>query len=306
MNKITTYVRWLKLGLVACAVTGITACELPVLLDDVSRTPDRQPTTQSPEQTGVPAGSGGETVLSPETVYNAPFEMGALLVRNQTIYREYWGMTNQGHYTVQDFYNDGTKRTDPYTMIRFEELQTLLPEDIGAIVQQYNRLVKMGISIVGPYIQWYQNGQMAMSGYFENMIPSGEWTLYYESGTPMLRNTWRSGVLNGASQGWHENGKLAGQGEYYNDQRQGVWTVWYPNGSKMQEGTYQNGEEDGQWVYWYDNGVKKEAGLYVNGIRVGMWTWWTRQGVLAREAEYGEDGELHSSGMGSGYIQSRP
>lgn len=300
------YIRWLKLLLIGCVVASVTACELPVLLDDVTGTPNHQPTTHSPGQVGGDPAQQGGNVLSPEAVYNPPFEMGALLARNQTVYREFWGMTDQGYYTVQDFYHNGNKRTDPYTMVRFEELQTLLPEDFGSVVQQYDNLVKVGISIVGPYVQWYPNGQMAMSGYFENMIPSGEWNLYYESGTPMLRNTWRGGMLNGTSQGWHENGKLAGQGEYYNDQRQGIWTVWYPNGSKMQEGAYQNDLQDGTWVYWYDDGIKKEAGLYTNGVRVGMWTWWTRQGVLAREAEYGEDGELQGSGMGSGYIHSRP
>lgn len=266
----------------------------------------------SPSGPSVPSsqkGDDGITVAQPEPakpLTTTPFEQGGIVAYGQTTYRKFIDVSDTGGYVVQDFYA-GTEqpRTNPYVMTRLEEVDALLFEETGQLVQDYRHLTEMGIGIDGPYVQWYRSGGKAIEGLFDRNFPIGPWVLTYENGHPMLQDTWSNGMRNGVSKGWHENGSLAGEGEYINNMRQGVWIVWYPNGAKMQEGFYNQGQQDGEWTFWFENGSKKEAGSYINGVRFGMWRWWTRDGVLAREAEYDEMGNVKGTAVGSGRIQPR-
>ena len=284
---------WLGAVLLAAAVLSLPGC------------------VTIPGQGGGATGSGdGEPVVAPQPMPDpsvvGPFEQGAVVAQNYSVYRVFIGGATSGGYIVQDFYVDtGAKKTDPYVMTRLAEVDSLLFEDTGKVVLEYRQLTESGIGIDGAYVQWYRSGGKAIEGAFDVNFPIGEWRLMYENGQPMLQDTWRDAVRNGVSKGWHENGSLAGEGEYMNNVRQGLWTVWYPNGVKMQEGFYDNGQQDGGWVFWFDNSAQKEAGAYVNGVRVGLWQWWTRDGVLAREAEYDELGNVKGMAAGSGRIQPR-
>lgn len=244
-----------------------------------------------------------DTPLATPDLPLAPFELGTVVAQNEAYYREFWGMTTQGFFVVQDFYHaGGVKRTDPYTMLRLDEVHNWILSPQQSLTQQYEALWQVGID--GPYVQWHANGQKAIEGLYQNRLPQGQWKLWYDNGVPMFQEELINGVRNGPSMGWYPNGKQAGQGQYVNGVRDGVWILWYNNGSKMQEGAYGNEQQQGDWTYWYDNGARKQAGRYLDGVQVGVWSWWDRQGNLVRELNYGETGELKPQ-IGSGTIQPR-
>lgn len=241
-----------------------------------------------------------------QTLPQAPFDLGEVIAEGRDVYREFWGMTPEGYFIVQDFYRVGKiKRTDPFIMVNLAEAKTWILDE-GTVAQQYEALVRSNVGFEGAYVQWHTNGSKAIEGFFENRLPQKQWALWYENGQLMLQEELVDGVRNGLTKGWHDNGKPAGQGMYVDGVRQGEWTVWYGNGVKLQEGLYKDGQQDGPWTYWYDNGKRKEAGDFVAGTRVGQWTWWDREGSMVREAEYSPDGGMiGGGGVGSGMIQPR-
>lgn len=253
---------------------------------------------------------------APQSAQHAPFELGEVVAQNDKYYREFWGMTPQGYYTVQDFYQKNqpleggeevlntsqgmaAKRTDPYTLVNLTDVQSWMLEDLSP-VQQYNNLG--AVEIDGPYVQWYPNGGKAIEGHYESGRQQGVWTVWYDSGKMMLQETLLAGSRHGDSKGWHKNGTLAGSGTYADNMRQGVWTVWYDNGAKMQEGTYDNDMRSGLWTFYYDNGNRKEAGSFENGEHTGIWQWWDLSGTLVREGAYSE---VAPTAVGSGRIKPR-
>ena len=298
-----TAFKWLMCSGILVSIMSLSACTSPG-----GSVPHGQ-TGSQPQTPAVVSTPEPQTPRLPsENLPPAPYELGHIVAQNDSIYREFWGMTERGYYIVQDFYNaDAAKRSELYVMMRLDEVHQLLLDASGTAPQQYAALTQTGIGIEGPYVQWYASGNKAIEGYYERGLPQRQWTLWYENGKMMLQETLVDGVRHGEAKGWHDNGRPAGQGSYAGGVRQGRWTVWYPNGAKLQEGNYENGQQQGEWNFWYENGRRKEAGSFNQGVRVGPWSWWTREGELAREADYGADGQALSTGrgIGSGTIQPR-
>lgn len=285
------------------SVVGLLAGCDSIPLDDPNWYGDgsKSPTGKSDGKTS----SGTDTKLPP-----APFALGEVVARNDSYYREFWGMTEEGYFIVQDYYEKtaspssdaivsvdvtAAKLNDPYILRNQADVQTWLLT-AGKVQQQYQSLGSM--SVEGPYVQWYANGNKAIQGQYQDGLQQGTWTLWYENGNKMLEEEFKNGERQGESKGWYANGKTGGQGMYQNGQRHGVWKVWYENGAKLQEGSYDRGIQTGMWKFYYDNGVAKEAGNFENGEQVGVWTWWDRSGNVAREGEYSDNAMASPSGSG--------
>lgn len=298
-------IRCLSVLLAGGAISFLTGCGGGISLNDPNwyGGEDMPPaTTSSP---GQKPKKEPHSTLPP-----APFELGEVVAKNDKFYREFWGMTPQGYYSVQDFYQknallegDDTnasqsttaKRTDPYTLVNLTDVQSWMLGYLS-IAQQYNNLG--AVEIEGPYVQWYPNGEKAIAGSYKNGRQQGVWTLWYDNGKMMLQETLAEGSRQGESKGWHKNGSLAGSGSYVDNMRHGIWTVWYENGAKMQEGSYDHDMRSGLWTFYYENGSRKEAGAYENGEQTGVWQWWDRSGVLVREGPYSETAPAATTGSG--------
>ena len=113
----------------------------------------------------------------------------------------------------------------------------------GKVNGQYNVLVKNGI-LVGPYISYWDNGQLNFKGDFKNGKREGAWI-----------------------QNW-ENGKLKEEGKYKNDKREGSWFYYWINGQLFQKGKYKNDEKEGSWVGYNSDGTIFE--LYTGTFKDGQ------------------------------------
>lgn len=297
-----SYKKLLSVLLLGAVFGVLTGCET-VPLDDPNWYGDPSIQAKDPDVGKTP--TGPDAKLPP-----APFELGAVVAKNSDYYREFWGMTNEGYFIVQDFYEktgavseggiasvdvSAVKLNDPYILLNQADVQTWMLTN-GTVRQQYKALISMPVQ--GPYVQWYANGNKAIQGQYERGVAQGSWMLWYEDGGKMLQEELKDGIRQGEAKGWYSNGKPAGQGMYLDGLRHGAWTVWYENGSKMQEGKYEHDIQTGMWKFYYDNGVAKEAGNFENGQQVGEWSWWNRSGDLVREGEYSENAPASSSGSG--------
>ena len=123
----------------------------------------------------------------------------------------------------------------------------------------------------GKWTEWYENGQMASEGSYQEDKKIGKWTA------------------------WHENGQMASKGSYQEDKKNGKWTAWYKNGQMASEGSYQEDKKNGKWTEWYENGQIFKPWLSAGSLK-------GRHSEAAIEAVYSmafsPDGSILASGSG--------
>ncbi len=82
----------------------------------------------------------------------------------------------------------------------------------------------------GPFMAYYENGQLEMEGQFFDDLREGQFT-------------W-----------WHANGQKSVVGHYKKGLQDGLWIWWHASGMKMAEGRYENNRQVGTWTKWDNEG----------------------------------------------------
>ena len=80
-------------------------------------------------------------------------------------------------------------------------------------------------------------------GRFKNGKREGPWVEYYDNGQLSSRTEWRNGKPEGPWVAYYENGQLMFKGDWRNGEKEGRW-VWYDaNGNpwKTLSGVFKNG-----------------------------------------------------------------
>ena len=98
----------------------------------------------------------------------------------------------------------------------------------------------------GPYVHYWDNGQLRMKATYKGGSAVGPWVSY------------------------HQNGQLELKGTFKGGKRVGIWVRYHDNGQLYFKGRYKAGQEDGPWVGYHDNGDvnKYRTGTYKNGVKV--------------------------------------
>lgn len=78
--------------------------------------------------------------------------------------------------------------------------------------------------------------------YYNNGVPNGKETIYYENGGTEYENNYISGILNGISKRFHKNGSLYEEYKYVNGKIEGNRKQYFENGKVAGTSTYKNGE----------------------------------------------------------------
>jgi len=82
----------------------------------------------------------------------------------------------------------------------------------------------------GVWTSWHANGQVHVSGQYENDIPVGTFTWSYKTGQKALIGNYEDGQRHGFWEWRHANGQKATYAEYRNDQPVGRWLWWSEDG----------------------------------------------------------------------------
>ena len=85
-------------------------------------------------------------------------------------------------------------------------------------------------------------------GTIRNGKKDGPWVSYYENGQLQSRGTFKDGKKEGPAVGYHDNGQLLIKGTYKDDKRDGPFVSYHFNGKLRSKGTYKNGEKVGDWI----------------------------------------------------------
>ena len=98
----------------------------------------------------------------------------------------------------------------------------------------------------GPWVSYWENGQLKMKGDYGDRGREGPWVSYWE------------------------NGQLEMKGDYRDRGREGPWVSYWENGQLEMKGDYKNGKTEGPWVGYNEDGTvnEKNTVTYKNGFKV--------------------------------------
>lgn len=201
-----------------------------------------------------------------------------------------------GYNLVQDFYNTGQKRTDPFLIpsnftsfnpfnyLRFSIDKIITFYKTGEKETEYFPLQKR-------YIIWYINGQKAHETNYKNIGTEYAWLVewytngqkYSEEITINKRNSlkyWhKNGLLASENKGyietyWYENGQIRCEEHLLGYTPDGIKISWYPNGQKMTAGYHDKEKKEYIWDYWYENGQQWKKEIYKKGKHFSYSEWY--------------------------------
>jgi antitoxin component YwqK of YwqJK toxin-antitoxin module len=100
----------------------------------------------------------------------------------------------------------------------------------------------------GQYQRFYQTGELAEQGPYEDGERTGPWKWYFE------------------------NGGVKATCEYEHDA--GIFTQFFPGGGRQLEGRIVGADREGLWIEWYASGNKRMEGVFRAGKQHGKWSYW--------------------------------
>ncbi len=103
----------------------------------------------------------------------------------------------------------------------FDEEKSKLKEVIS--------LSKTDSTLQGPYRSFFENGSLAISGYYTHNQTDSTWIYYFENGREKAKGSYSLGKQKGKWRYYFENGKLKIEGVFKDDHKHGSWTFYYEN-----------------------------------------------------------------------------
>ncbi len=111
----------------------------------------------------------------------------------------------------------------------------------------------------GPYREWHENGQLAVSCAYREDEKHGLWQAYYSTGVPSLRVNMEAGFRHGFEQQWHPNARLKSEVLYQKGLRQGEARYYCANGIMQVSALYDKDRETGSQYQYYCDGRSKSV-----------------------------------------------
>ena len=107
-------------------------------------------------------------------------------------------------------------------------------------------------------------------GKLKNGIKDGPWVSYYDNGQLESKGTYKNDKKEGPWVYYHENGKLFSKGTYKDGKSEGPWVSYHDNGQLWSKGTYKDGKKEGPWVDYYKDGTVDYGwtGTFKDGVKV--------------------------------------
>lgn len=157
----------------------------------------------------------------------------------------------------------------------YDDLQTKLKEVIT--------LTKEDSTLHGEYSSVFENGSLAVKGFYVMGKSDSLWSYYYE------------------------NGRLKAEGKFINGSQVGIWRYYYESGQYKARGKYDRNIKHGSWAHYYENGKEKSTGIFYNNVKEGIWNYFYEDGELKAQAffqqgkgnykEFYPGGQLKSEGL---------
>ena len=122
----------------------------------------------------------------------------------------------------------------------------------------------------GHWIKFDEDHKKVYDGNFENGIPVGKFTYFYDTGIPWSISIFSQGGKVARSQMFDAAGKLIGEGKYVSEKKDSVWKFYNQDGKLLSDETYVNGVKNGNCKVYYASGQVSEEKMWKNGVLQGV------------------------------------
>lgn len=157
----------------------------------------------------------------------------------------------------------------------------------------------------GPWLRVWPNGNLYYVGGFEDGMPKGEFTFYFESGEVMSEVIHTSGGKRAFTKLFRPNGSKQGEGLYIASseldennepirKKQGEWKYFDQADNVRLVEHYANDILEGATQSFGQQGQLLEEGEYKQGNRHGIWKTWDETSILLSEIGY-DNGHFHGT-----------
>ena len=97
-------------------------------------------------------------------------------------------------------------------------------------------------------------------GEIKNGKREGPWVSYFENGQLWDKGDYKNGEREGPWVSYFENGQLDSKGTWKNGKEEGPWVGYFDNGQLETKGNFKDGLEEGPWVTYHDDGQLSHKG----------------------------------------------
>ena len=159
----------------------------------------------------------------------------------------------------------------------------------------------------GPYLEWFENGNLRYKGAYKEGSYHGKWEEWYESGKkrgefdyiakdrwPLVENLWLADGSQAVQEGegeyikyWPGDTSIQVQGNIQDKLRIGDWKAFYEDGSILEEVEFVKGLAKGNLIYYWENGEVEFSGKIKNNASYGEWKLYTPTGKLDQTVDLG-------------------
>lgn len=140
----------------------------------------------------------------------------------------------------------------------------------------------------GYNVFYYENGEVASEGYFQDGLPHGVWKSYYPSGTLKSIGKKDHGQSDSLWKFFDKEGKLTWSYEYANDMKNGCATKYDSLGNVEKEAFYVDDVKQGEEQWFYPDGSLKKIVHYENGDEDGLAVTYNKEGIIIEEEIYND------------------
>lgn len=138
----------------------------------------------------------------------------------------------------------------------------------------------------GHWIKYDDDHKKVYDGNFENGIPVGKFTYFYDTGIPWSVSIFSQGGKVSRTKMFDAGGNLIGEGKYVNEKKDSVWKFYNTEGKLLSDEVYVNGLKNGSCKVYYANGQVSEEKIWKSGVLNGPCKKYFENGQLKYSGNY--------------------
>ena len=143
---------------------------------------------------------------------------------------------------------------------------------------------------VGPWKDWYRNGNVKESGSYVAGKKVGRWEKWHSNGQKESERHFKDDVEHGKFLVWKKKGQLRESGSHYEGLKHGEWKRWHKSKDQQEyEQRFNKGGKTGRWISWRKAGKKKEEAHYRSDLKHGKAGTWFKNGQQESEGAFKRD-----------------
>ena len=158
----------------------------------------------------------------------------------------------------------------------------------GNLMAYYNYSNKGNLD--GIFVEYYENSQLKVSGFYENNKKNKLWKSYFNDGVEETVGEMLDDKKYKIWLKYHKNGKLKEYSNYdINGKLNGDYVSYDNYGIAINKAYYTEGKIDGEYYEFYSNEQIALKGFYKKGLKDSVWTEYSPYGRVSFEKRFKDD-----------------